>query len=76
MDVATITSTKQYLEFIKRDIRERTEFLTDLFKGQNGEDKLKDIIDVWKNCKIPTEKEIEEFYKTHYNDKVRIYLHP
>ena len=60
---------KQYLEFIKRDIRERTEFLTDLFKGQNGEDKLKDIIDVWKNCKIPTEKEIEEFYKTHYNDK-------
>jgi len=57
---------KQYLEFIKRDIRERTEFLEDLFKGQEGEEKLKDIINVWKNCKIPTEKEIKEFYKTHY----------
>ena len=57
---------KQYLEFIKRDIRERTEFLEDLFKGQEGEEKLKDIIYIWKNCKLPTEKEIKEFYKTHY----------
>ena len=59
---------KQYLEFIKRDKRERTEFLTDLFKGQDGEEQLQEIITVWENCKIPTDKEIEEFYKKHYND--------
>jgi hypothetical protein len=57
---------KQYLEFIKRGIRERTKFLEDLFKGQEGEEKLKDIIYIWKNCKLPAEKEIKEFYKTYY----------
>ncbi len=57
---------KQYLEFVKRDIKERTEFLEDLFKGQKGEEKLKDIIYIWKNCKIPTEEEIKEFYDTYY----------
>jgi len=57
---------KQYLEFIERDIRERTEFLQDLFKGQVGEEKLKDIINIWKNCKIPTEEEIKDFYEKHY----------
>ena len=57
---------KQYLDFIKRDIKERTEFLEDLFKGQEGAKKLKDIIHIWKNCRIPTEKEIKKFYDTHY----------
>ena len=59
-------SVKEYLAFIKRDIKERTEFLEDLFAGQEGEDKLKDIIYIWKNCKIPSEGEIENFYKKHY----------
>jgi hypothetical protein len=59
-------SPKKYLEFIKRDIKERTEFLEDLFKGQQGEEKLKDIIYIWKNCKIPSEEEIIKFYKKHY----------
>ena len=57
---------KRYLEFVKRDIKERIEFLEDLFKGQEGEEKLKDIIYVWKKCKIPSEKEIKEFYDTYY----------
>ncbi len=57
---------KQYLEFIERDIRERTEFLQDLFKGQEDEEQLKDIINIWKNCKIPTEEEIKDFYEKHY----------
>jgi len=57
---------KRYLEFIKRGIKERTEFLEDLFKGQEGEEKLKDIICIWKKCKIPTEEEIKEFYDTYY----------
>ena len=57
---------KKYLEFIKRDIKERTEFLENLFKGQLGEEKLKDIIHIWKKCKIPSEKEIEDFFKKYY----------
>ena len=59
-------TAKQYLEFIKRDIKERTEFLEDLFKGQEGEEKLKDIIYIWKKLKIPSEKEIKSFYDTYY----------
>jgi hypothetical protein len=57
---------KQYLEFIRRDISERTEFLQDLFKGQAGEDKLQDIIYIWKKCTIPLEEEIQHFYSTYY----------
>jgi len=57
---------KQYLEFIKREIQERTEFLQDLFEGQEGEEKLKEVIYIWESCKLPTEKEIEEFYKKCY----------
>jgi hypothetical protein len=59
-------SSKQYLEFIKRAIKERTEFLEDLFKGQEGAEQLKDIIYIWKKFKTPSEKEIQEFYNTHY----------
>ncbi len=59
-------SPKKYLEFIKRDIMERTEFLEGLFKGQEGEEKLKDIIYIWKKCKIPSEQEIKNFYDTYY----------
>jgi hypothetical protein len=59
-------TSKQYLEFINRDIRERTEFLEDLFKGQEGEEHLKDIIYIWKNLKIPSDKEIQKFYDAHY----------
>lgn len=58
---------KQYLEFIKRDINERTEFLNHLFKGQEGTEKLNDIIYIWKKCKIPTEKEIKKFYELNYS---------
>jgi hypothetical protein len=57
---------KQYLEFIKRDIKERTEFLEDLFKGQEGEGKLKDVIYIWQKLKLPTEERIKEFYDTYY----------
>jgi hypothetical protein len=63
---------KQYIDFIKRDIKERTEFLEDLFRGQEHEEKLKNIINVWKKCKIPTEKEIKEFYQKYYTYKTEI----
>ncbi len=57
---------KQYLEFMKRDIIERTEFLEDLFKGQEGEEKLKDVIRIWQKLKLPTEEQIKEFYDIYY----------
>lgn len=57
---------KRYLDFIKRDIKERTAFLEDLFKGQEGSEKLKDIIYIWQKCRIPTEREIKKFYDTYY----------
>jgi hypothetical protein len=60
-------TAKQYIEFIERDIKERTEFLENLFNRQEGEEKLKDIIYIWKKFKIPTEKQIEEFYNKYYN---------
>jgi len=59
-------SSKKYLEFIRRDIKERTEFLENLFKGQEGEEKLKDILYIWKKCKIPSEQEIKKFYDTYF----------
>jgi hypothetical protein len=57
---------KQYINFIQRDINERTRFLEDLFKGQVGGEKLKNIIYIWKKCKIPSEKQIKKFYNTYY----------
>jgi hypothetical protein len=59
-------SPKQYLEFIRRDIRERTEFLQELFIGQTDEEKLQDIINIWRKYKIPSEEEIQDFYNKYY----------
>ncbi|MFO7872423.1 MAG: phosphoenolpyruvate carboxykinase (ATP) [Candidatus Undinarchaeales archaeon] len=59
-------SLKEYMKFVKRDIKERTKFLEELFKNQDGEDELKEVTKVWKNCKIPEKEKIEEFYKAHY----------
>lgn len=55
-----------FVEFAKRDIKERTEFLEDLFSGQEGSEGLKGVIDVWKKCRVPSLEEIQEFYDTHY----------
>ena len=59
-------SPKQYLDFMKRDIKERTEFLEDLFNGQKGEEKLQDVINIWRDLQLPTEEEIKKFYETYY----------
>jgi len=57
---------EEIIKFIKRDIEERTRFLEELFKGQEGEDQLRDVIYVWKRCKIPSSNEIREFYEEYY----------
>jgi len=57
---------EQIIEFWKRDIHERTDFLAGLFGGQKGEEELKGVINVWKDCKLPTPEEVKKFYETHY----------
>ena len=59
-------SPKQYIEFIKRDIKERTEFLENLFRGQEGEEKLEGIIHIWNKFSIPNEEDIIKFYERYY----------
>ena len=59
-------SPKQYIEFIKRDIKERTDFLENLFRSQEGEEKLKDIVYIWKKFTIPNEEDIIKFYEKYY----------
>lgn len=56
----------QYLEFIRRDIRERRLFLEDIFKGQDKEEQLHDVIYIWNKFKLPSERKIKEFYRSHY----------
>ena len=59
-------SPADIVRFAERDIRERTEFLENLFKGQNGEDELRDVMRVWEKVEIPSEDELREFYEHHY----------
>ncbi|MHA1513132.1 MAG: hypothetical protein ACTSRJ_03605, partial [Candidatus Hodarchaeales archaeon] len=61
-------SEKEYLAFVKRDIKERGRFLKKLFKDQTCEKELEEVIHVWDNLKVPGPKEIEEFYRKHYWD--------
>lgn len=61
-------TSKQIIEFTKRDIDERTKFLKDLFSSQEGEEELKEVMNVWNNFQIPSEKDIEEFYLEYYGD--------
>ncbi|MFW9854824.1 MAG: hypothetical protein ACFFFG_07170 [Candidatus Thorarchaeota archaeon] len=57
---------KEFLAFVKRDIKERSEFLHKLFKGQEGEEDLREVINVWDSFKLPPPETIEAFYRNHY----------
>jgi hypothetical protein len=59
-------SAKEILEIAKRDIKERTEHLKWIFSGQRNVEKLRDVIEVWHQIKLPGEREVEEFYKLNY----------
>ncbi|PWI47160.1 hypothetical protein CEE45_13165 [Candidatus Heimdallarchaeota archaeon B3_Heim] len=61
-------SEKEYLAFVKRDIKERGNFLKKLFKGQACERELEEVIYVWDKMEIPEPKVIEEFYRNYYWD--------
>jgi len=57
---------EQILAFYRRDIQERTAYLTNLFAGQEGADQLQDVIHVWERCVIPGPEVIRAFYEEHY----------
>ncbi len=57
---------EEFIAFYERDIKERTEFLENLFKGQEGAEGLEQVMDVWNCCEIPSAGEIQEFYDRHY----------
>jgi len=59
-------TVEEFIEFYERDIKERTEFLENLFHGQEGADELEEVVDVWNCCEIPLASEIQEFYDKHY----------
>ncbi|MFX1474310.1 MAG: hypothetical protein ACFFCO_02370, partial [Promethearchaeota archaeon] len=59
-------TAEDYLKLCKRDIQERTQHLSDLFGGQQGEEELEEVIHVWERCTLPTPKEIKRFYELHY----------
>ena len=59
---------EQLIAFAERDLEERTAYLENLFKGQEGENELKPVIDVWRKCRIPTPQELKEFYVKHYGE--------
>jgi len=58
---------KQLLAFARRDIRERTAFLRELFKGQEGEEALRPVIEVWERIELPAPDVVRRFYEEHYS---------
>ncbi len=61
-------SPEEVLEFAKRDIEERSTYLEELFSGQEGVEELAPIINVWRECVLPSAQQIHAFYVRHYGD--------
>ncbi len=57
---------EEIIEFWKRDIAERTQFMADLFRGQTREKELRPVIEVWQKCTMPSPEEVRAFYEKHY----------
>jgi hypothetical protein len=58
----------QFIDFTKRDIKERTDFLKKLFEGQECETELNEVIHAWKKYRIPDPQTIEEYYQKYYSE--------
>jgi len=59
-------SPQEIVDFIKRDVEERTSYLKSLFRGQRREKEMEGVINVWKRLSIPSPQEIKGFYETYY----------
>ncbi|MBC7128615.1 MAG: phosphoenolpyruvate carboxykinase (ATP) [Thermoplasmatales archaeon] len=58
-------SSKEIADFYRRDIEERSNFLKEIFEGQEKEKELKGVINFWNNFQ-PDEEKIKEFYEENY----------
>jgi hypothetical protein len=59
---------EQIIAFAERDIKERTEYMEWLFNGQQGQDELRPVIEVWQKVRIPSPEAIRSFYVKHYGE--------
>jgi ATP-dependent phosphoenolpyruvate carboxykinase len=59
-------NTEKVLELARKDIKERTAFLEELFSDEEGADELYEVIHVWDSLKLPTPDELETFYREYY----------
>ena len=59
-------SAEEIASFLRRDIAERTDYLRRLFRGQEGEEELRPVIEVWQKTSLVAPEEIEAFYEEHY----------
>jgi len=57
---------EEIIEIIRRDIEERSRYLRELFKGQKKEKEIRNVINVWKKCRIVGKDKIREFYEENY----------
>jgi len=61
-------SPEQIQAFAERDIKERSEFLRNLFSGQRNAQKLSKVMDYWKKIRMPSIEDIKEFYESLYGE--------
>jgi hypothetical protein len=59
---------REVVEFWRRDIIERTQFLRELFRGQELEDELRPVIEVWQRCRLPSPSEVRAYYEKHHEN--------
>ena len=59
-------SPEQIQAFAERDIYERSQFLTELFRNQRNSDELREVMDVWSVLRIPAVEDIKSYYESLY----------
>lgn len=59
---------QEVVKFWRRDIMERTQFLRELFEGQELEEELRPVIEVWQRCRLPSPSEVRAFYEKYYGN--------
>lgn len=57
---------EEILAFAERDIAERTAYLDNLFRGQEGYEELRPVIEVWKRLPLPSPEVVRAFYEEHF----------
>jgi hypothetical protein len=61
-------SPEELIAFAERDIEERSTYLETLYQGQEGEDELRPVVEVWRKCRVPSPSELRAFYTEHYGE--------